>query len=52
MRKGEDGFDLFVEALQEEQEHLGHSSLAKRLLHEKILLKAESKPQPPPRPYS
>ena len=27
--KGEDAYDLFVEALQEEQEHLGHSSLAK-----------------------
>ena len=45
--KGEDAFDLFVEALQEEQEHLGHNSLAKRLLHEQRRLKAEPKPRPP-----
>ena len=46
--KGENAFDLFVEALQEEQEHLGHNSLAKKLLHEQSRLKsAESKPRPP-----
>ena len=46
--KGESAFDLFVEALQEEQEHLGHNSLAKRLLHEQSRLKADdSKPRPP-----
>ena len=45
--KGENAFDLFVEALQEEQEHLGHGSLAKKLLHEQSRLKAESKPRPP-----
>ena len=47
MTKGEDAFDLFVEALQEEQEHLGHNSLAKRLLHEQRWLKAEMKSAPP-----
>ena len=42
--KGEDAFDLFIEALQEEEEHLGHGSLAKRLVNEKKRLKAaESK---------
>ena len=42
--KGEDAFDLFIESLQEEEEHLGHSSLAKRLVDEKKRLKAaESK---------
>ena len=46
--KGENAFDLFVEALQEEQEHLGHDSLAKKLLHEQSRLKAEqSKPRAP-----
>ena len=46
--KGENAFDLFVEALLEEQEHLGHNSLAKRLLHEQSRLKAaETKPRPP-----
>ena len=33
--KGEDAYDLFVEALQEEQEHLGHSSLANKLVQER-----------------
>ena len=50
MGKGENAFGLFVEALQEEQEHLGHGSLAKRLLHEQSRLKAEhaqSKPRAP-----
>ena len=47
--KGESAFDLFIEALQEEQEHLGHSSLAKKLLDEKKRLKAQSKPEPLPR---
>ena len=46
--KGEDAFDLFVEALQEEKEHLGHGSLAKRLLSEQRRLKAsETKPRAP-----
>ena len=47
--KGKDAYDLFIEALQEEQEHLGHSSLAKKLLDEKKRLKAQSKPEPLPR---
>ena len=51
--KGEEAFDLFVKALQEEQEHLGHGSLAKRLLHEQNRLKAEAskprRPEPLPR---
>ena len=47
--KGKDAYDLFIEALQEEQEHLGHSSLAKKLLDEKRQLKAQSKPEPLPR---
>ena len=53
--KGEEAFDLFIEALQEEKEHLGHNSLAKRLLHEQNRLKAEaskprrSRPEPLPR---
>ena len=42
--KGEDAFDLFIEALQEEEEHLGHGSIAKKLADEKKQLKAaESK---------
>ena len=40
MRKGEHAFDLFVEALQEEQEHLGHSSLANKLVQERNRLQA------------
>ena len=47
--KGKDAYDLFIEALQEEQEHLGHSSLAKKLLDEKRQLKAQSKPELLPR---
>ena len=47
--KGEDAFDLFIEALQEEQEHLGHSSLARKLMDEKKRLKAQTKPEPLPR---
>ena len=51
--KGEEAFDLFVKALQEEQEHLGHSSLAKRLLQEQNRLKVEAskprRPEPLPR---
>ena len=40
MGKGEDAYDLFVEALQEEQEHLGHSSLASKLVQERNRLRA------------
>ena len=51
--KGEDAFDLFVKALQEEKEHLGHGSLAKRLLSEqRRLIAGETKsraPEPLPR---
>ena len=39
--KGEDAYDLFVEALQEEQEHLCHSSLANKLVQERNRLLAE-----------
>ena len=45
--KGEKAYDLFVEALQEEQDHLGHESLAKKLIDEKKRLKAKSKPRAP-----
>ena len=46
--KGEDAFDLFVKALQEEKEHLGHGSLAKRLLSEqRRLIAGETKPRAP-----
>ena len=44
--KGEKAFDLFIEALQEEREHLGHDSLAKKLM-EKRRSKAKSKPRAP-----
>lgn len=37
--KGEDAFNLFVESLQEETEHLGHASLAKKLLLEQKQVK-------------
>ena len=37
MGKGEEAFDLFVEALQEETEHLGHNNLARKLQEEKNL---------------
>ena len=47
--KGENAFDLFIAALQEEQEHLGHSSLARKLMDEKKRLKAQTKPEPLPR---
>ena len=33
--KGENAFDLFVEALREEKEHLGHASLAQKLSQER-----------------
>ena len=45
--KGEKAFDLFIEALQEEGEHLGHDSLAKKLMDEKKRSKAKSKPRAP-----
>ena len=45
--KGEKAYDLFVEALQEEQDHLGHESLAKKLIDEKKRSKAKSKPRAP-----
>jgi len=50
MGKGEEAFDLFVEALQEETEHLGHNSLARKLQEEKKLQAGragELKPRPP-----
>ena len=34
-KKGANAFDLFVTALKEEEKHLGHESLAKRLEKEK-----------------
>ena len=34
-KKGADAFDLFVSALKEEEKHLVHESLAKRLENEK-----------------
>ena len=46
--KGESAFDLFIEALQEELEHLGHSSLARKLIDQKKRLKAQLKPEPLP----
>lgn len=45
--KGENAFNLFIEALQGEREHLGHESLAKRLMDEKNQLKLETKPLAP-----
>ena len=40
MGKGVNAFDLFVEALKEEEEHLGHGSLAERLSQEQSRLKS------------
>ena len=51
--KGENAFDLFVAALQEETEHLGHASLARRLLQEQKQLKPSPEGRPrfrPPEP--
>ena len=49
MGKGVNALDLFIEALKEEQEHLGHGSLAERLSHEQSRLKSveSSKSRPP-----
>ena len=47
--KGVHAFDLFVEALKEEKEHLGHGSLAEALTKEQSRLKAgeSAKSRPP-----
>ena len=44
-KKGADAFDLFVSALKEEEKHLGHESLAKRLEKEKELVSQQPTPQ-------
>ena len=41
LRKGEDGYQRFLQSLQEEWQHIGHAQLYKRLL---------SPPTPPPHP--
>lgn len=46
--KGENAYDLFIEALQEEGEHLGHASLVKKLMNEKKKIKSAVCPPEPP----
>ena len=53
---GEKSFDLFVEALEAEKEHIGHEHLARVLRKAKAALKSRlvtprTGPLPPPKPF-
>ena len=53
---GEKSFDLFVEALEAEKQHIGHEHLAKMLRNGKASLKSRliiprTAPPPPPKPF-
>ena len=46
LQKGKKAFDLFVKALQNEKDHIGHKSLADTL----VAARKELRPRVPPRP--
>ena len=49
LQKGRKAFDLFVKALQNEKDHIGHKSLADTLVAAR---KELPRPRVPPRPHT
>ena len=48
LQKGKKAYDLFLKALQNEKDHIGHKSLAETL----VAARKELRPRVPPRPHA